>query len=355
MSLDDLRKKIDEADAEIVRLLAERTRRAAEIGREKQKQGKQVEDLSREAEVMANIRRLAGQENIDIEGVESIYRRIVNMAKAVEGLTVAFQGEVGAYSEEAAVDFFGPSIEVKPRETLDAVFDAVDRGDAQFGVVPIENSLEGSISQVYDLLLDSSLKVRGEIELRVIHCLIANPGAKLDLIRRVYSHPQALGQCRAFLKHLNSELVPTYDTAGSVKMIKERGIADGAAIAGMRAAEIYGMEILAREIEDNPNNFTRFFVLAKNDSPPTGNDKTSIVFSVSHRPGALYGLLRELAASQINLTKIESRPTRQRPWEYNFYLDFEGHREDTSSREALGKIEQIALFVKVLGSYPRAA
>jgi len=355
MSLDDLRKKIDEADAEIVRLLAERIRSAAEIGREKQKQGKQVEDLSREAEVMANIRRLAGQENIDIEGVESIYRRIVNMAKAVEGLTVAFQGEVGAYSEEAAVDFFGPSIEVKPRETLDAVFDAVDRGDAQFGVVPIENSLEGSISQVYDLLLDSSLKVRGEIELRVIHCLIANPGAKLDLIRRVYSHPQALGQCRAFLKHLNSELVPTYDTAGSVKMIKERGITDGAAIAGMRAAEIYGMEILAREIEDNPNNFTRFFVLAKNDSPPTGNDKTSIVFSVSHRPGALYGLLRELAASQINLTKIESRPTRQRPWEYNFYLDFEGHREDTSSREALGKIEQIALFVKVLGSYPRAA
>jgi len=355
MSLEDLRKKIDRTDAEIVRLIAERIRRAEEIGREKQKQGKQVEDLSRETEVMSNIRRLAEQENISIEGLESIYRRIVNVAKAVEGLIVAFQGEIGAYSEEAAVEFFGPSVEVRPCETLEAVFDTVERGEAHFGVVPIENSLEGSISRVYDLLLDSVLKVRGEVELRVIHCLIANPGAKLDLLRRVYSHPQALGQCRAFLKHLDCELIPTYDTAGSVKMIKEQGMTDGAAIASIRAAEIYGMQIMAQEIEDNPNNFTRFFVLAKNDSPPTGNDKTSIVFSVSHKPGALYGLLRELAASQVNLTKIESRPTRQRPWEYNFYLDFEGHREDTASREALGKLEEAALFVKVLGSYPKAA
>lgn len=354
MSLEDLRKKIDQTDAEIVRLIAERIRNAEKIGREKQKQGKQLEDLSRETEVMSNIRRLAGQENVSIEGLESIYRRIVNVAKSVEGLIVAFQGEIGAYSEEAAVDFFGPSIEVRPCETLDAVFDAVERGEAHFGVVPIENSLEGSISQVYDLLLDSSLKVRGEIELRVIHCLIANPGVKLDLLRRVYSHPQALGQCRAFLKHLDCELIPTYDTAGSVKMIKEQGMTDGAAIASVRAAEIYGMQIMAREIEDTPNNFTRFFVLARHDSPPTGSDKTSIVFSVSHKPGALYSLLRELAASQVNLTKIESRPTRQRPWEYNFYLDFEGHREDTASREALGKLEGTALFVKVLGSYPRA-
>lgn len=355
MSLEDLRKKIDETDAEIVRLIAERIRNAEQIGREKQKQGKQVEDLSREVEVMSNIRQLAEQLNISVEGVESIYRRIVNVSKSVEGLSVAFQGEIGAYSEEAAVDFFGPSIEVKPCETLDAVFDTVERGEAHFGVVPIENSLEGSISRVYDLLLESSLKVRGEIELRVIHCLIANPGARLDLIRKVYSHPQALGQCRSFLKHLNCELIPTYDTAGSVKMIQEQGIRDGAAIAGMRAAEIYGMEIMAQEIEDNPNNFTRFFVLAKHDSPATGNDKTSIVFSVTHRPGALYNLLRELAASQVNLTKIESRPTRQRAWEYNFYLDFEGHRDDTASREALGKLEQTALFVKVLGSYPKAA
>jgi chorismate mutase/prephenate dehydratase len=196
--------------------------------------------------------------------------------------------------------------------------------------------------------------VRGEIELRVIHCLIANAGASLDTIRRVYSHPQALGQCRAFLKHLNCELVPTYDTAGSVKMIEQQGMTDGAAIASTRAADIYGLEVLAQEIEDNPNNFTRFFVLARQDAPPTGNDKTSIVFSVSHKPGALYDFLRELSASHLNLTKIESRPTRQKPWEYNFYLDFEGHHNDPASREALSKLENSALFVKILGSYPKA-
>ncbi len=354
MSLEDLRKKIDETDAEIVRLLAERIRDAEEIGREKQKEGKPVEDLSREEKVLANVRKLAEQANISVEGIESIFQRIVNVTKNAEGFSVAFQGEIGAYSEAAAVSFFGPSIELKPCETFETVFDTVERDDANFGVVPIENSLEGSVSRVYDLLLESSLMVQGETELRVTHCLIANPGARLDLVKKVYSHPQALGQCRAFLKHLNSELIPTYDTAGSVKMIKEQGITDGAAVASVRAAEIYGMTIMAQEIEDNPNNITRFFVLGKHNSPPTGNDKTSIVFSVSHKPGALYNLLKELSDSQINLTKIESRPTRQRPWEYNFYLDFEGHREDATAREALGKLEQAALFVKVLGSYPKA-
>ena len=354
MSLEDLRKQIDRVDEQIVRLIAERMRTAQEIGQEKRQQGLPVEDLSREQEVLARVREIAEREKISVEGVEAIYRRIINLSKSVEGLRVAFQGELGAYSEEAAVSFFGPAIDLTPCQTLEMVFDKVERGDAHFGVVPIENSLEGSISRAYDLMLESNLKVRGEIELRVIHCLIANPGARLDLVRRVYSHPQALGQCGMFLRHLDAQLIPTYDTAGSVKMIKERGITDGAAIASLRAAEIYGMEVLAQEIEDNPNNFTRFFVLAKHDHPRTGKDKTSIVFSVSHRPGALYNLLRELAASQVNLTKIESRPTRQRPWEYNFYLDFEGHREDTAPREALSKIEEVALFVKVLGSYPRA-
>jgi chorismate mutase/prephenate dehydratase len=355
MSLDDLRRKIDETDAEIVRLLAERIRNAEEIGREKRKLGKPVEDLNREEKVFDNVRKLAENANISTEGIESIFQRIVNVTKSAEGLSVAFQGELGAYSEEAAVNFFGPSIEVKPCETFDDVFDAVERDEAHFGVVPIENSLEGSISRAYDLLLESDLKVYGETELRVTHCLIANPGARLDLIKKVYSHPQALGQCRAFLKHIDCELVPTYDTAGSVKMIKEQAITDGAAIASTRAAEIYGMTIMAREIEDNPNNYTRFFILAKHDSPPTGNDKTSIVFSLRHKPGALHELLGELADRQINLTKVESRPTRYRPWEYNFYLDFEGHREDAASREALAKLEQTTLFIKVLGSYPKAS
>ena len=354
MSIEELRKRIDEADVQIVRLLAERIRISEEIGKEKKNQGRQIGDSEREKIVLENIRRIARDEKISQEDVESIYQQIITASKSVQGIAVAFQGEIGAYSEEAAFQFFGHSIQAKPCESLDDVFQVVERDEAQFGIVPIENSLEGSISRVYDLLLDSSLRVCGETELRVVHCLIASPDARLDWLKRVYSHPQALGQCQAFLKHLNCELIPTYDTAGSVKMIKEKGIADGAAIASARAAEIYGMQILAKEIEDNPNNFTRFFILAKQDSPPSGDDKTSIVFSVKHRPGALYEFLRKLASRNINLTKIESRPTRQKPWEYNFYLDFEGHREDKTTRETLESLAKISLFVKVLGSYPKA-
>ena len=354
MSLKDLRKKIDEADAQIVRLIADRMRIAQEIGAEKKKQGKQIKDAVREKRVLSNVRNLAQEEKISEEGIENIYRQIVAASRSNEGIVVAFQGEIGAYSEEAAFQFFGASIQVKPCESLDDVFKVVERSEAQFGVIPIENSLEGSISRSYDLLLESNLRVCGETELRIIHCLIASPETRLDLIKKVYSHPQALGQCRSFLKHLDIELIPTYDTAGSVKMIKEKGITDGAAIASTRAAEIYGMQIIAREIEDNPNNFTRFFILAKQDSPPSGNDKTSIVFSVKHKPGALHEFLRELASRNINLTKIESRPTRQKPWEYNFYLDFEGHREDKASQEVLNSLEKTSLFVKVLGSYPKA-
>ncbi len=354
MSLEDLRKKIDETDAKIVRLIAERIKIAEEIGREKRKIGKQIDDPARERQVVENVKRIAADDRISQEGIEGIYRQIMNASKSAEGVVVAFQGEMGAYSEEAALQFFGASISVKPCESLEDVFRAVEQANAQFGIVPIENSLEGSISRVYDLLLDSALRVCGETELRVVHCLVASPAARLDAIKKVYSHPQALGQCQAYLRRLGSELIPAYDTAGSVKMIKEKGITDGAAVASSRAAEIYGMKVLAREIEDNPNNFTRFFILSKEDSPPSGNDKTSIVFSVRHRAGALYQFLNEFALRKINLTKIESRPTRQKPWEYNFYLDFEGHREDKVCREVLAKLENDALFIKVLGSYPRA-
>ncbi|MFC1974654.1 prephenate dehydratase [Chloroflexota bacterium] len=354
MSLEELRKKIDKADSQIVKLIADRIRVAEEIGREKNKLGKQIEDAAREKMVLEKVKSIAQEENISQDDIENIYRQIITASKGVEGIVVAFQGEIGAYSEEAAFHFFGPSTQTRPCESLDDVFKAVEQGKAQYGAVPIENSLEGSISRAYDLLLDSSLKVCGELELRVTHCLIANPGARLDLIKKVYSHPQALGQCQTFLKHLDSELVPTYDTAGSVKMIKEKGIMDGGAIASERAAKIYDMQIVAREIEDNPNNFTRFFILSKQDSPPSGNDKTSVVFSVRHKPGALFEFLKELSVKNINLTKIESRPTRQKAWEYNFYLDFEGHREDKAPREALEKLRDSSVFVKVLGSYPKA-
>jgi chorismate mutase/prephenate dehydratase len=268
---------------------------------------------------------------------------------------VAFQGERGAYSEIAVYGFFGGDAKIQPCRDLRRVFESVDNQEAQFGVVPAENSLEGSVNQTYDLFLTHDLKVCGEIIIRISHCLIANSDTRLGAIRRVYSHPQALAQCRSFLERLGSESVPTFDTAGSVRMLKEAGFKDSAAIASKRAAEIYGMKILAREIEDTPTNYTRFLVISKTDAPKTGEDKTSIIFATAHKPGALYHALGEFANRNINLTKIESRPTRQEPWEYNFYLDFEGHRTEQQCADAVRALQAKAVFLKILGSYARAA
>ena len=354
MSLEEMRKKIDAVDEKIVKLIAQRIQQSQAIGDEKQKSQKPIEDAKREENVLAHIEALARAENLDEKEIVSIYRQIIKSSKIVQGLTVAFQGEIGAYSEEAVFQYFGHSVTAKPSESFDSVFKLVEQGEASFGVVPVENSLEGSISRVYDLLLNSNLQVCGELDLRIIHCLIANRGATLSTIKKVYSHPQALGQSQTFLNHLGVESISIYDTAGSVKMIKEQKMLDSAAVASARASEIYNMKILAREIEDNPNNFTRFFILSKTDSPPTGMDKTSIVFSVKHEPGALYDAIKEFADSKINLTKIESRPTRQKAWEYNFYLDFEGHRQDKIVKDTLQRLEKHTLFLKVLGSYPKA-
>jgi len=274
--------------------------------------------------------------------------------KTQRRLRVAFQGETGAYSESAVYKFFGSSTQPVPCKWFTDVFRSLDAGETDFGVVPIENSTEGSVTQVYDLFLEYDLKVCGEVVLKIIHSLIANPDVDLDSIKVIYSHPQALGQCRAFLERLGREMISTYDTAGSVKMIKEKRMTDAAAVASERAADIYEMEILAKDIGDNPNNYTRFFVLSHSDAPPSGNDKTSIIFSTRHVPGALYKALGEFATRGINLTKIESRPTKQKPWEYNFYLDFEGHRTEAECIQALKGLENSSTFIKILGSYPKA-
>lgn len=354
MSLDDLRKKIDEIDSRLVELIGERIKIAEEIGQGKKEESRLIEDRERELKVLRNVRNMARDKNVSPSDMENIYRNIIDACRKIQGVAVAYQGEPGAYTEEAAFRFFGKSTKGVPYESLDEVFEAVEVGDVPFAMVPVENSLEGSITRAYDLLPDSSLMVCGETELRISHCLIAIEGAGLDTIKMVYSHPQALGQCRNFLNHLNCELIPASDTAGSVKMIKEQGRQDSAAVASAKAAEIYNMKIIAREIEDNPHNFTRFFILSKEDSPPTGNDKTSIVFSLKHKPGALYDCLREFASREINLTKLESRPTRHQPWEYNFYMDFSGHREEKDVSEALKALEEHVVFVKIMGSYPKA-
>ncbi len=273
----------------------------------------------------------------------------------VDRMRVAFQGEKGAYSESAVYSFFGSTTEIKPCRELSEVFGTVKNEETEYGVVPIENSLEGSVNQTYDLFLEHDLQVCGEIVLRITHCLIAHPRTSLDTVKTVYSHPQALAQCKKFLERQGYRLIPAFDTAGSVKMIKEEKLRDAAAIASETAAKIYGMEILAKEIEDSPNNYTRFFVLSKQDSPYSGEDKTSIIFSAKNIPGALYQVLEEFARRKIDLTKIESRPTKKTPWEYNFYLDFKGHRNEERCKEALASIRNKTLFVKVLGSYKAAA
>jgi chorismate mutase/prephenate dehydratase len=283
-----------------------------------------------------------------------LQRESKKMTTPAKNVKVAFQGERGAYSESAVYQFFGSEVHPEPCQQFSDVFRCVNTDKTEYGMVPIENSIEGSVNQVYDLFLLYDLKVKGELALKINHCLITNPKTQLDSIKLIYSHPQALAQCRNYLERLGCELRSTYDTAGSVKMIREKRMMDAAAVASARAAEIYEMHIVAKDIADTPNNYTRFFALSKTEAPPSGADKTSVIFSTKHRPGALYKALGELARRGINLTKIESRPTKQRPWEYNFYLDFEAHQREKHCEEALEGLRANSVFVKVLGSYPKA-
>jgi len=267
---------------------------------------------------------------------------------------VAFQGESGAYSEEAIQQFFGSEVTTLPCRTLEGIFQAVEEGRADYGILPVENSVAGSINKAYDLLLEYDLKIWGEVILRVRHCLLANPGTKLEDIREVRSHPQALAQCERYLASHGMEPVPTYDTAGSAKDLAAAPEPGVAVIASELAARIYGLEVLANGIEDFSFNYTRFFILSSQDPPKGERNKTSLVFSTRHVPGALHACLEEFAKLGINLTKIESRPRRTRPWHYVFYLDFEGHWQDPECEKALLGLLRKASFVKVLGSYPAA-
>jgi prephenate dehydratase len=280
---------------------------------------------------------------------------------------VAFQGERGAYGEMATLQYF-PDAKLMPLKSFQDVFEAANNDKVEYIVVPVENSIEGSINEIYDILLETRMSVISEVYQRVIHCLITN--RNVEMIRYVYSHPQALAQCRGYIQKKGLKPVPTYDTAGAVKMIKENNMSDSAAIASKRAAELYDMEILDEGIEDRRNNYTRFLVLSqkkekkkkkkkekKSDRGNLHDDgpyKSSIIFSVRHVPGALFGILGEFAIRKINLTKIESRPTKETPWEYNFYVDFEGHLQNKAVHDALMSIKPKTSYMKILGSYKKA-
>ncbi|HET8720099.1 MAG TPA: prephenate dehydratase [Candidatus Nitrosotenuis sp.] len=263
---------------------------------------------------------------------------------------VSFQGERGAYSEDAAISFFSEKIETIPCSSFTEVIDVTEQSKTQYSVLPVENSLEGSVGESYDLLLSTNLIAIGEIYYRVKHCLLGFD--KIENIDTVYSHPQALGQCRKFIQSHKLKTVPTYDTAGSAKIIKEMNKKNISCIASKRASEIYQVPVIAEGIEDNANNYTRFLVLSK--TPSESGDKTSIIFSVKHEAGALFNILKEFNDHKVNLTKIESRPNKSTPWEYNFYVDFDGSQNDPKTKELLDKIKSHSLFLKVLGTYKRA-
>ena len=267
---------------------------------------------------------------------------------------IAFQGERGAYGEEAVVAYFGTQVVPLPRRSFAEAFAAITSGEADAGLIPIENSQAGSVHDVYDLLRSGHLFVNGEICRPINHCLLCLPGQTLGQITRVISHPQALAQSDAYLRNLGVEVVAEYDTAGSAKIIREQMLKGVAAVASARAAELYQLEILASGIQTIKGNYTRFIKLERQPGPaPTGQAKTMLMLATSHTPGALHGALGEFAARDINLLKLESRPSREQPWEYIFYLDIEGSAQQEPVAEALAALKKKTAFLQVLGTFLR--
>jgi prephenate dehydratase len=281
--------------------------------------------------------------------------RPVKSRTATRLTSVAIQGERGAFSELAVRSLFGSRARIVPCPDFESLFRSAESGRARYALAPVENTIAGSIHRVHDLLLDSPLKVTGEAIVRVAHHLLALPGVTFRQLRRIYSHPVALAQCEEFFqRHGHLTRVATHDTAGSVRLLVEEGARDAAAIAPEPAARLYGARIVRRHLEDHHANFTRFFLLTRRGRPERRPNKTSVLFATRDVPGALFRCMGVFALRDINLMKIESRPLVGRPWEYVFYVDFEGSQEEERCRNALRHLREVCHFVKVLGSYPRA-
>jgi prephenate dehydratase len=272
-------------------------------------------------------------------------------------MKIGYQGEKGAYSEAAIYQHYGKGIEAVGYETFEDVFEAVKNNKVDRGFLPFENTIAGSVVMNYDLLLKEDVFVIAEVFLKISHSLLSHKGNKLGNIKKAYSHPHSLEQCREFLKKHKIKAVPEYDTAGAAKLVKERNKKEEAAIASELCVNIYGLEVLEKSIETNKNNATKFFTFVTKDKVPKDlkKEKTSIAFKTKHYPGALINCLQRLAKNNINLTKLESRPLPENPWEYIFYVDFEGGIDDENVKLALSEMEASSTFVKVLGSYPKGS
>jgi chorismate mutase/prephenate dehydratase len=350
--LHKLRQRIDELDDRILELLNDRARVVLEIGKAKLDQQVEFRVPAREQEICRRLES-ANPGPFPNEALRAVYREIFSASLSLERpLHVAYLGPKATFTHQACLQHFGFSAQYLPVHSIKEVFDEVERGRAQYGVVPVENSTEGVVNYTLDMFIDSELKITAEILLEVTHHLMNRSGRREE-IRKIYSHPQAAAQCRQWLEGQMPEtpILEVSSTAHAAELAAEEPAA--AAIAGEMAAMLYGLEIVQRRIEDQINNFTRFLIIGEQSPPPTGNDKTSIMFSIKDRVGALFTMLEPFAMAGINLTRLDARPSRKRVWDYVFFLDLEGHAEEENVRAALERLRQECLFLKVLGSYPR--
>ncbi len=349
--LKKFREQIDRIDDELLRLFNERAKLAQQIGHAKGNGA--VLRPEREAQVLQRMAQ-GNTGPLPEQGVIQLFTEVMSQCRALEApLRVAYLGPHGTFSEAAAFQRFGQATEGLPADSIDAVFSAVDSGAANYGLVPVENSTEGAIGRTLDLLLNSNLKICGEVLLQVHQCVLSNEN-DLSLIRKVYSHPQSFGQCQGWLNvHLpRAERITASSNADAARLAAEESFA--AAVASAQAGEHFKLKVLVPNIEDDARNTTRFLVIGKQDVAASGKDKTSLAMSSVNRPGAMHDLLTPFANHGVSMTKMESRPSRTGLWEYVFYVDIEGHQSDAKVAAALTQLKQIAAFVKVLGSYPVA-
>ncbi|MBN2706169.1 MAG: prephenate dehydratase [Deltaproteobacteria bacterium] len=354
MELDSLRREIDNLDQEILRLVNRRLKLARKIGEQKQKEGLTTLNNARENQVLQNLDRL-NQGPLTQSGLHLIFKEIMAAARELQNPhRIAFLGPEASHTHLAALGHFGGGTIMISQNSVAEVFQAVEKGSCHYGLVPVENSIEGAVNHTLDLFFGSNLKICAEHYQTIAHDLLAKSNQPLERIGTVYSHAQAFAQCRQWLRrHLpGAVLIECSSTAEAARRAAAQG-GSSAAIAGAAAAELYNLQVVAAKIEDLSGNTTRFLVLGREDSPPSGHDKTSILFVTPHLPGALYQVLTPMAEYGVNMVKLESRPTRNEKWSYFFIADFEGHRRDEKIAAMLESTREICLFMKILGSYPR--